>query len=138
MKLNHAQWVEVLCVLMEAEAQPAATIETIRAAASAGADSDIRDTLHHGLFAARFYPAAVRTKLEELLQAKGLPPLSRLDAGFRDTCGRVLKRGRIRSDEEFYVVAEILGGPDFDELSSDDQRRLGEISYAYERKRAKA
>jgi hypothetical protein len=61
-----------------------------------------------------------------------------LDTGFWDRCLRVLRRGTIRNDEEFYVVAEMLEGPDYDNLSSDQQKRLGEISYAYEKKRAQA
>src|SRR5687768_12848430 len=101
MKLNHAQWVEVLCTLMEAEGQPADTIAKMRTIGStAGATADLKDFIHHALLSAKHYPAPVRAKLEELLRSKGLPPLSKLDTGILDTCLRILRRRRIRNDEE--------------------------------------
>lgn len=137
MNLTHAQWLDVLCSMMEADPQPPEAIAAMRAAFnSSHTTADLKEFLHHGLYAARFHPPDARARFEALLRSKGLPPLAKLDTGFLTTCGRILKRGSIRSEEEYYVVAEILGGPEYHDLPPDQQTALGKLSEAYG-KRAK-
>ena len=44
---------------------------------------------------------------------------------------RILARGHIKNDEEFYVIAEILGDLKF-QVSEEERARLSAISNAYE------
>jgi len=92
-----------------------------------GMKQGINDTLSH----ARYFPEGERKKIDEALTAKGLPSIRKMDADLKKKHRRILARGHIKNDEEFYIVAEILAHLEFD-ISEADRRRLGTISYAYE------
>jgi hypothetical protein len=92
-----------------------------------GMKQGINDTLT----TAKWLPDAERSQIETALAARGLPSLRKMDAGLKRKHQRILARGCIKNDEEFYVVAEILGDVDF-EISESDRAKLGQISHAYE------
>ena len=71
-----------------------------------------------------------RQKAEAALAAKGLPSLRKMEAVLKKKHQRILARGKIRNDEEFALVAEILSDVDFD-VSDSDRATLGKISRAY-------
>lgn len=77
------------------------------------------------------WTAAERKKVEDALAAKGLPSVRKMEAGLKKKHQRILARGHIKNDEEFYIVAEILSDGEF-EISESDRIQLGKISYAYE------
>jgi predicted hydrolase (HD superfamily) len=54
-----------------------------------------------------------------------------MEAGLKKKHLRILARGHIKNDEEFYIVAEILSDMEF-EISEYDRAKLEQISYAYE------
>lgn len=77
-----------------------------------------------------------RQKAEAALSAKGLPSLRKMEAILKQKHQRILARGRIKDDEEFQLVAEILSDMNF-EVSDSDRAKLGKIRRAYEDAREK-
>jgi hypothetical protein len=55
MKFTNAQWAEILCTFMEVDGQPDKIIAGIREiVSSAKGSADLKDMIHHSLFAAKF------------------------------------------------------------------------------------
>ncbi|MBL7747183.1 MAG: hypothetical protein JNM19_07135 [Chitinophagaceae bacterium] len=71
----------------------------------------------------------------ELRKAK-LPSLSELLAEVKQVSAKVLKRGKIRNEREWYVVTELLGRIDAP-VSGDDREKLGQLCLEFEIKKKK-
>ena len=84
--------------------------EQKRSRRASGAKMAINDLLSQS----RHFSESQRAAIDARLAAKELPTLRMLEAGFRGVHARILKRGRVRNDEEYYIVAEILSDMDFD------------------------
>jgi hypothetical protein len=80
---------------------------------------------------AKDWPAEDRKRIDDALVAKGMPSLRKMEARLKKKHQRILARGRIKNDEEFYIVAEILSDSEFD-ISESDRSKLGKISFTYE------
>ena len=101
--------------------------DTTRSEIVAGMKEGINDTLTK----AKWLTIEERKKVEERLAAKGLPSLRKMEAKLKKKHQRILTRGHIKNDEEFYIVAEILSDLTF-EVSATERKQLGEMSCAYE------
>ncbi|MEO1218703.1 MAG: hypothetical protein AAFY45_34545, partial [Bacteroidota bacterium] len=51
---------------------------------------------------------AFKKELNELLIASDLPSLKRLNAQIKNIAQKVLKRGEIKSESEYYIIKEVL------------------------------
>jgi hypothetical protein len=49
-----------------------------------------------------------RQKVDALLAAKGLPSIRRMEVVLKKKHQRILARGKIRNEEEYYIVKEVL------------------------------
>ena len=81
-------------------------------------------------------PENQKQELHQVLLNKNLPGLWELLSIVNDILAKVLKRGKIRNLDEWYVIKEILDTVD-SEISDSDRKRLGEISAAFEIKKYK-
>lgn len=70
-------------------------------------------------------------EVSDALAAKGLPSIEKMELRMKQKHRRILKRGSIRNDEEFYLVAEILSDLTLD-VSDEDRAALDAMSAAYE------
>jgi hypothetical protein len=93
--------------------------------------SGMKQGINDTLTMAKWWPPEQRIKVDNALISKGLPTLRKMEAGLKKKHQRILARGSIRNDEEFYIVAEVLSDLDFD-ISELDRARLEKISYEYE------
>jgi hypothetical protein len=140
MKLTTEQLTDVFCLLLEHFGNaPAEGVREMRAQFAAkppsrkGTVQAINDFLAHS----QMYRKEDRDKVEQVLAARQLPSLRVLEAALKKKHRRILSRGRITNDEEFYIVADILATPDIAELTEAERTKLGEMSRAYEGGKAK-
>jgi|GEM_PF-4763134 len=93
--------------------------------------SGMKQGINDTLTMAKWLSVEDRKKIEEALAARGLPSLRKMDAVLKKKHLRILARGHIKNDEEYYIIAEILSDLDF-EVSKEDRSRLSAISNTYE------
>lgn len=87
-----------------------------------GLKQAINDSLSHS----HYWTPAHRLTVERRLAAQNLPKLAVLEAMLRRKHEQILKRGKIRTEEEFYLVQEILASLNFP-VSEADRQRLGNL-----------
>lgn len=95
--------------------------------AKRGLKEGLRDTLTMLLD----MPNDLKMELSKQLMEKGLPNLYQLISTIKDTPQKVLKRGKIKNLDEYYVIKEFLVDMS-SELSTDDRNRLDSIFFEFE------
>jgi hypothetical protein len=78
-----------------------------------------------------WWSEADRQKVDTLLSARSLPSLRAMEVIVKKKHKRILKRGAIVNDEEYYLVKELLSGPQSD-ISVDDLGALQSLTTEYE------
>jgi hypothetical protein len=89
--------------------------------------SGMRQGINDILAMARDSRQEEMARADHALAQKSLPTIRKMAAALGKKHLRILKRGSIKSDEEFYIVAEILSDVDF-EISDADRAKLGHIA----------
>jgi hypothetical protein len=79
-----------------------------------------------------------RENIDRILKAKGLPSLLELELVLKNKYRRIVERKSIKSDEEFYIVKEILDGPVADKLDPKVRKLLDSLMSTYKAKPPKA
>jgi hypothetical protein len=102
--------------------------ERIRGAA--GTKVAINDLLSQS----RHFTDSERAAIDARLSARKLPSLRSLEVGFKRAHVRILKRGIIRNEEEYYLVQEILADQEF-AVTEADRMALEAIVQKYTRER---
>ena len=96
-----------------------------------GISSGVKQGVNDMLAMSEMWDAEIRRKVDEALKGRNLTPLPQMLIRLKGKQIRVLKRGRIKNDEEYYIVAELLS--DLESGLTDKERvELGEVSAAYE------
>lgn len=98
-----------------------------RASVASGFKQGIRALLGGGLL----WPKA--DVVDAALVEKGLPRLEEMRAQMDKSKERMLRRGPIKSDEEFYLAMELLDNLESG-LTEAQRTKLGQRVYAYEEK----
>jgi hypothetical protein len=83
-----------------------------------------------------FSPADVRAADAALAQ-KGAPTLSTLRSEIWSTIPKILRRGRIKTESEYYLIIERLNDVAADGLPPQDRDRLNAIVAAFEQRKVK-
>jgi len=73
-----------------------------------------------------------RQKVEVLLADRGLPSLSMMELVVKKKHKRIVARGSIKNDEEYYLVKELLDGPQSIILLVEESKVLWNLRSAYE------
>ena len=84
-----------------------------------------------------FTPEDVR-RADEFLVARGAPRLSDVRREVWRTIPKVLARGRIQSESEYYLLVERLNDSADPELTEDARTRVASIIAEYEKRRLRA
>jgi hypothetical protein len=100
--------------------------------AFSGLKQAIQDTLHD------MYEVSIAElkEIDELLKKERLPPLSEVRNTLWNEIPKIMKRGKIKNDTEFYLIKEKaidLGSKDFSERERESLNRLIE-EYEFGRK----
>lgn len=93
--------------------------------------SGMKQGVNDLLTMSKFLGPHERKKLDLVLTARSLPSLGLMQAKLKRKHERVLKRGAIKNEEEYYIVAEILAGCEID-VSEAERAELGRIHAEYE------
>jgi len=72
-------------------------------------------------------------ELDRQLKAAGLPNFDEMERMLRVKENAILRRGRIRDDEELYIVKEVLAGA-LEDLSPKNVRKLAAMMTEYAKK----
>jgi len=107
--------------------------EGTRSEMISGMKQGINDTLTK----AQWWSDAQRKNIDDLLVVKGLLSLRKMEAVLKKKHLRILSRGLIKNEEEYYIVAEVVSDLRIP-LSEDERRKLGQFMAAYESKIAEA
>lgn len=107
--------------------------ETAKKPNQAGARQAINDLLSQVVF----MDATQRLAIERRLALHNLPSLGVLMASFRKQHEKILKRGKIRTEEEYYLVKEILDAVEFP-VSKESRLRFAELLHDYEARLARS
>lgn len=98
-----------------------------RAGISSGVKQGVNDLLHM----ADMMPLEQSESIEAALAARALPSLRKMKAALSRKHIGILKRGLIRNEEEYYIVAEMLSDTSSD-LTAAQRRSLGSMTAKYE------
>lgn len=78
-----------------------------------------------------YAPASDRKKMDATLAAKGLPSIFAMELALKKKHKRILKRGSIKTDEEFYIVKNILDDLESD-VTPEERAELEKLSGRFE------
>lgn len=96
--------------------------------------SGLRQAINDLLSQSALFGMAQTRAVERRLAARNLPTLAMLEAIMRNQHEKILKRGRIRTEEEYYLVQEILAFIDFP-IDEDTRQQLAGFAYDFESRR---
>lgn len=114
-----------------AEFSPVKVIEAWEKESKLKAKKGLKEGLREMLTMCRDFSVDMKKPLNEQLISKGLPGFEQLVSAINNTPQKVLKRGKIKNLDEYYVIKEFL-----DDLTSGisetDRERLGKIFSDFE------
>ena len=115
------------------ESHPIACLDAIAVKYPARARQGLEMAINDTIELTQSWPQKRVQEIDDSLQANGLPTLSEIRARFSKEIRRVLKRGQINSDVEYYAVRNAVEMSDSEELG-----QLTQLIAAYETKAATA
>jgi len=77
-------------------------------------------------------PIETRAIINQTLISEGLPGLQKITSEIKDIPNKVLKRGKIKNLDEYYVVKEILDDTDSN-ISKGDITKLNNLFFEFEK-----
>jgi hypothetical protein len=92
-------------------------------AAKRGSTSGLRQAVNDLLSQSYLFSRSQRRAVECRLAARKLPKLTMLEAILRKKHEKILKRGSVRNEQEYYLVQEILASGDF-QIDEESRNRL--------------
>ena len=96
-----------------------------------GISSGVRQGVNDLLHMAESWSLEKSERVDTALAARRLPSVDEMQAILHQKHTRILKRGRIVTDEEFYIVKELVSDLT-SELSKAQRRRLDAMLHRYE------
>ena len=97
--------------------------------------SGYKQAVNDVLSQSRYFTVAQRVAIDRRLAQRSLPNLRRLEMSLRRKHTAILKRGRIRNDEEYYIVQEILADVSFD-VTDAERAALSGMAVQFEQTRS--
>lgn len=76
-------------------------------------------------------PDKNKMDLDNILKSAGLQPLNRLISSVKDIPAKVIKRGKIKNLDEYYIVRDAIADTAY-EISETDRQQLEIILFKYE------
>ena len=136
MNISTDQLHEIFCVFFEhvMHASPEKMREMRASLSASPSRAGTTQVINDMLSVAKWWSTDTRNAVESAFKAKKLPSLRKLEATLRKKHRRILARGHIKDDDEFYIVAEILSDMDFD-ISDPERSALEGMSGEYEAKK---
>jgi len=113
------------------EVDPIKHLDKIASASPANARKGLAMAINDSVDFAENWTADRVAAIDERLRDQGLPTLSDLRAVFSREVRRVVRRGRIASEVEYYAVRNAVERP------SSDADRLWQLLQSYEQQKAK-
>lgn len=98
--------------------------------------SGLRMALNDILSQEPFFDAGQRRAVDRRLAAKSLPSLQVLSAMIKKKHAAILKRGRVRNAEEYYLIQEILASVDYP-IEDEERARLDEMAGRFEDRKSR-
>jgi hypothetical protein len=93
----------------------------------------LKEGINDTLTKATWWTPEKRASVDGALLSKGLPSVGQMLLILRKRHIAILKRGRIRNDEEFYIVKEVVSCLDFG-VGTDERAAFDKMLYQYESK----
>jgi hypothetical protein len=112
---------------VDRESHPITSLDAISAKFPARARQGLEMAINDTIEMAQGWTTERLRQVDRELEAKGLPTFSAMRARFSKKIGRVLDRGRINSEVEYYAVCNVI-----DFVEESDRARLTELIAAYE------
>jgi hypothetical protein len=111
------------------EQRPIATLEALEKKSLKKAFSGLRQAINDCVEMSLRLPHAEVEKLDAQLRARGIVTLSELRRQYSKAYARIVKRGRINDEMEYYLVHNIMNDPT--EKTAEERRLLEQLTQAY-------
>ncbi len=139
---NYAYWKRIASIVfdetiaqlpteLKPEDYPMAILDKWEQHSEALARRGLQEGMRDAISELTYCSVPVLERLDRRLRAEGLPGVLALQAIAKDTLGKVLRSGRIRSSEQYYIVKDRLDDVSLD-LSNHDRSELNRILGDYE------
>ena len=112
------------------EKRPIACLEVVEKRGMKTALRGLRMAINDCVEASLHFDHAEVTKLDSELRKRGIVTLSELRMRYSKGYARIKKRGRIKNDDEYYLVRNVLDDPT--EKAPDERQLLERMIFAYE------
>jgi hypothetical protein len=112
--------------LLTAENDPVGCLDALAARSPAKARQGLAMAINDTIELTEGLPADKVEEIDKLLEREGFPSLTKMRLRFSKTIRRVLARGSIRDDVEYYAVRNAA------ELTADSEEALWKLLAAYE------
>jgi hypothetical protein len=117
----------------EAEAGYREALAKIKGKERSGIASGVKQGVNDLLHMADMWPLEKYEAVEAALLARGLLSLEKMQATLSRKHIAILKRGDVRNEEEYHIVAEMLRDMSSD-LTDDQRQKLGTLTTKFEDK----
>ena len=115
---------------LPSEQRPIAVLEAIEKKSPKRASSGLRQAINDCVERSLRLPHREAEDLDAQLRARGIVTLSELRRQYSRAYARIVRRGRINDEMEYYLVRNVANDPT--EKSADERRRLEQLLAVYE------
>ncbi len=142
-KSNYEFYKEIFKVIWEFEAKdrkidpnadfsPLNVLESWEKESDALARKGLREGLRDSLTGLKHLPIGLRAELNRNLTSKNFPSINVLTSQVRNLPKKVLKKGKIKNLDEYYVIKEVLDDMEY-EITELERNELSKIFAEFEK-----
>jgi hypothetical protein len=110
--------------------EPMACLEALEKKSMKMAFAGLRQTINDCVEMSLHFDHAEVEKLDSQLRSRGIVTLSELRRRYSKSYAKIMKRGRIKNETEYYLLRNVLFDPT--EKTSDERKLLEELISDYE------
>ena len=138
-KLEYARMKEFLSFYVERyfqvpglspDKQPLAVLEALEKKSMKMALNGLRQAINDSVEMSLHFDHATVEKLDSELRSRGIVTLSEMRRRYSKSYAKIMKRGRIKSENEFYLLRNVLNDPT--EKTPEELKLLEELLSNYE------
>jgi hypothetical protein len=115
----------------DVDSSPVKVLERWEKRSESMARKGLKETLRDTLTQMIDYPEDIKTEMNKNLKQNNYPTIQLLSAQIRNTPKKVISRGKIKDDDEYYVIKEFLDDLESD-ISTEEREKFNEIIIDFE------
>ncbi|HLP20760.1 MAG TPA: hypothetical protein VK174_10680 [Chitinophagales bacterium] len=113
---------------------PTKAMEQLKYKSKANARSGLKMGLSDMIIMLSYAPEEVKTNINEELVSKGLPSINKIISEIRDIVPKLIKRGKIKNLDEYYIIKEFIDDVDSN-ISKEERVKLNDVVFDFENRK---